>query len=129
MRPWLIMLGPGLAVMGLQAAQAQVTIDIRRITCNQFLAGQLTDSRSLAIWLNGYVNGTRGKTLIDPLSVGENNLIDYCVSHTNALVLDATRNVVGADKWLSGVHERAEAHGMNCTTARHASPASRNARA
>ena len=35
---------------------------------------------------------------IDPLSVGENNLIDYCVSHTNALVLDATRNVVGADK-------------------------------
>ena len=43
MRPWLIMLGPGLAVMGLQAAQAQVTIDIRKITCNQFLAGQLTD--------------------------------------------------------------------------------------
>ena len=30
MRPWLIMLGPGLAVMGLQAAQAQVTIDIRK---------------------------------------------------------------------------------------------------
>jgi len=71
---------------------------ITKITCNEFLAGQLTDSRSLAIWLNGYVNGTRGKTLIDPLSVGENNLIDYCVSHTNALVLDAARNVVGADK-------------------------------
>ena len=71
MRPWLIMLGPGLAVMGLQAAQAQVTIDIRKITCHQFLAGQLTDSRTLAIWLNGYVNGAHGKTLIDPLSVGE----------------------------------------------------------
>ena len=98
MRPWLIMLGPGLALVGLQSVQAQVTIDITKITCNEFLAGQLTDSRSLAIWLNGYVNGTRGKTLIDPLSVGENNLIDCCVSHTNALVLDATRNVVGADK-------------------------------
>jgi acid stress chaperone HdeB len=92
------MLGPGLALVGLQSVQAQVTIDITKITCNEFLAGQLTDSRSLAIWLNGYVNGTRGKTLIDPLSVGENNLIDYCVNHTNALVLDATRNVVGADK-------------------------------
>ena len=98
MRPWLIMLGPGLALVGLQSVQAQVTVDITKITCNEFLAGQLTDSNSLAIWLNGYVNGARGKTLIDPLSVGENNLIDYCVSHTNTLVLDAARNVVGADK-------------------------------
>ena len=98
MRPWVIMLGPGLALVGLQSVQAQVTIDITKITCNEFLAGQLTDSRSLAIWLSGYVNGTRGKTLIDPLSVGENNLIDYSVSHTNALVLDAARNLVGADK-------------------------------
>jgi acid stress chaperone HdeB len=98
MRPWLIMLGPGLALVGLQAVQAQVTVDITKITCNEFVAGQLTDSRSLAIWLNGYVNGARGKTFIDPLSVGENGLIDYCVNHTNALVLDAARNVVGADK-------------------------------
>jgi acid stress chaperone HdeB len=92
------MLGPGLALVGLQSVQAQVTVDITKITCNEFLAGQLTDSRSLAIWLNGYVNGARGKTLIDPLSVGENNLIDSCVSHTNTLVLDAARNVVGANK-------------------------------
>ena len=88
----------GVSVGRAATVQAQVTIDITKITCNEFLAGQLTDSRSLAIWLNGYVNGAHGKTLIDPLSVGENNLIDYCVSHTNALVLDATRNVVGADK-------------------------------
>jgi acid stress chaperone HdeB len=97
MRPWLIMLGPGLALMGLHTAQAQVTIDITKITCNEFLAGQLTDSRSLAIWLNGYLNGARGKTLIDPLTVGENNLIDYCISHNNMLVLDAAQNVAGAN--------------------------------
>ena len=98
MRRWLVTLGPGLALMGLQAAPAQVTVDIRKITCNEFLAGQLTDSRSLAIWLNGYLNGARGKTLIDPLTVTENHLIDYCVSHTNTLVLEAARNLVGADK-------------------------------
>jgi acid stress chaperone HdeB len=92
------MLGPGLALIGLQAVQAQVTIDITKITCNQFLAGQLTDSRTLAIWLNGYLNGARGKTLVDPLSLEENNLINYCLSHSNMLVLDAARNVVGADK-------------------------------
>jgi len=98
MRPWLILLGPGLALIGLQAVQAQVTVDITKITCNEFLTGQLTDARSLAIWLNGYVNGARGKTLINPLSVGENSLVDYCVSHANTLVLDAARNVAGADK-------------------------------
>jgi hypothetical protein len=27
----------------------------------------LGDSNTLGVWLNGYVNGARGKTLIDPL--------------------------------------------------------------
>jgi HdeA/HdeB family len=66
MRPWLIMFGAGLALIGLQAVQAQVTIDITEITCNQFLGSQITDSRTLGIWLNGYVNGERGKRLIHP---------------------------------------------------------------
>jgi len=33
--------------------------------CHEFLYGQLTDSNTPGIWLNGYVNGARGKTLID----------------------------------------------------------------
>jgi acid stress chaperone HdeB len=98
MRPWLIMFGVGLASIGLQAVQAQVTIDITKITCSEFLADQLTDSRTLAIWLNGYVNGARGKTLIDPLSAGHNALVRYCESHMDGLVLDGARNVFGADK-------------------------------
>ena len=57
MKSWLIMFGTGLASIGLQAVQAQVTIDVTKITCNQFLDGQLTDSRTLGIWLNGYANG------------------------------------------------------------------------
>ena len=55
----LITLGAGLALVGLQAVQAQVTIDITKLTCNQYLAGELTDLRTLGIWLNGYVNGAR----------------------------------------------------------------------
>jgi acid stress chaperone HdeB len=85
-------------LVGLQAAQAQVTIDITKITCSQFLGDDLTDSISLAIWLNGYVNGARGKTLIEPLSRGHNPLVRYCESHTDTPVLDAARNVYGADK-------------------------------
>ena len=42
------MLGLGLALVGLQAVQAQVTIDITKITCDQFLAGQLTNANTLS---------------------------------------------------------------------------------
>jgi acid stress chaperone HdeB len=98
MRTWLIMFGAGLALIGLQAVQAQVTIDITEITCNQFLGSQITDSRTLGIWLNGYVNGERGKRLIHPLSPGHISLVNYCESHMDTLILDAARNVFGADK-------------------------------
>ena len=91
------MLGPGLALIGLQAVQAQVTIDITKITVI-VSRRSLTDSRGLAIWLNSYLNGARGKTLIDPLSGGHGSLINYCLSHTDMLLLDAARNVYGADK-------------------------------
>jgi acid stress chaperone HdeB len=87
MKTWLIVLGLALAPPGIPAAQAQQTIDITKITCEKFLAGQLTDSRSLAIWLNGYVNGQRGKTLIDPDTVRESLLIEYCVGHSKTLAL------------------------------------------
>ena len=72
------MFGTGLASIGLQAVQAHVTIDITEITCNQFLGSQITDSRTLGIWLNGYVNGERGKTHIHPISPGHISLVNYC---------------------------------------------------
>jgi hypothetical protein len=98
MRPWLIMLAPGLSLVGLQAVQAQVTIDIAKITCDQFLAGELTDANTLSKWLNGYVNGERRKTLVDPLSLRASDLITYCITHTDMPVLDAARTLVDAHK-------------------------------
>jgi hypothetical protein len=44
------------------------------------------------------VNGERGKKLIDPLSPGHIALVHYCESNMDMLVLDAARNVFGADK-------------------------------
>ena len=98
MRPWLIMFGTVLASIGLQAVQAQVTIDITKITCEQFLGSKITDSHTLGIWLNGYVNGARSKTLIEPLSPGHIALVNYCEHHMDMLVLDAARNIFGAEK-------------------------------
>jgi acid stress chaperone HdeB len=76
-------------------AEAQVTIDISKITCNQFLFGKPTDSRTLSVWLNGYHSGVSGKTLIDPNSMGERALIEYCIANSEMPVLNAARNILG----------------------------------
>jgi hypothetical protein len=44
------------------------------------------------------VNGARGKTLIEPLSPGHIALVNYCEHHMDMLVLDAARNIFGAEK-------------------------------
>jgi hypothetical protein len=74
--------------------QAQVT----QITCDQFLAGELTDANTLSKWVSGYVSGERKKTLVDPLSLRASDLITYCITRTDMPVLNAARNLVGADK-------------------------------
>jgi acid stress chaperone HdeB len=86
--------GLALALLGLPA-EAQVTIDISKITCNQFLFGKVTDSRTLSIWLNGYYSGASGKTLIDPNGMGERALIEYCMANSEMSVLNAARNILG----------------------------------
>src|SRR6476620_4095506 len=93
MKVWLTVCGIGLALISLPPAGAQETADIAKITCDQFLLGKVSDSRTIAIWLNGYHNGSRGNTVIDPQSMGENSLIEYCLGHSEMPVLDAARNV------------------------------------
>ena len=46
----------GLLIVLLSTAstRAQVTIDVSKITCDQFMLYKLTDPRNIAIWLSGY---------------------------------------------------------------------------
>ena len=46
-----------------QAAQAQVTVDVSKITCEQFNVLQKADS--VAIWLSGYYHGQRNAASLD----------------------------------------------------------------
>ena len=46
-----------------QTAHAQVTVDISKITCEQF--NVLPKADSVAIWLNGYYHGGKRKSVID----------------------------------------------------------------
>lgn len=87
------------AILGTSAAtQAQQMIDVAKITCGQFIAGNLSDSRSVTIWLSGYYHGTRNNTVLDLSTLQKNSqeVMDYCFSHRNVILMDAVKSLFGA---------------------------------
>jgi hypothetical protein len=89
-----------ISFFGISVGQAQETIDVGKITCGQFLGGQVLDSRTLSVWLGGYYSGTRHNTVVD-VSAFKNHfvvLMDYCISHPDMNLMDAIKNALGAKK-------------------------------
>ncbi|MFZ2080149.1 MAG: HdeA/HdeB family chaperone, partial [Xanthobacteraceae bacterium] len=80
--------------------QAQVTVDVSKITCEEYLTDTITFSQYVVMWLSGYYNGKRNNTIIEPDAVKKNeqkvNL--YCYQHRETTVMDAVKNVLGFDK-------------------------------
>jgi hypothetical protein len=81
--------------------QAQETLDLAKITCEQFAMEQLAaPSRDIALFLAGYYNGKRNNTVIEPQTIKkeEGEVNSYCYRHREATVMDAVKNVLGFDK-------------------------------
>jgi hypothetical protein len=78
-------------VFQLAQSRAQVTLDVSKITCNQFAAYKITNPRNIAIWLSGYYNGKRDNTIIDMQELMEDTqkLQDYCILHPETPVMQA----------------------------------------
>lgn len=77
------------------AARAQETIDVTKITCDQFLAGKVADSRSVTIWLSGYYNGLRNNSVLDvsALQRDSKDVMDYCITHPNITLMNAVKTL------------------------------------
>ena len=89
-KPMLAACGLVLA-LAVPVAQAQVTIDISKITCDQFMGYKIINPYSLAMWLSGYYNGQRGNTIIDTetLAAQTSTLQDYCLHNAKVPVMQA----------------------------------------
>jgi acid stress chaperone HdeB len=76
-------------------ARAQVTIDLSRVTCDQFVGYKVTDPQNIAIWLSGYYNGKRGNTVIDTqgFDADTKKLRDYCFRNPATPVMQATETL------------------------------------
>src|SRR6516164_2534202 len=77
------------------AALAQLTLDVSKITCDQWVGYKITNPHNIALWLSGYYNAKRGNTVIDPQRLEENarKLQDYCLIHKQIPVMEAVENV------------------------------------
>ena len=81
-------------------ANAQVTVDVAKITCDQFSGFKVTDPLNIAIWLSGYYSGKRNNTVIDTQALKEDyaKLRSYCIVNEKVTVLQAAQTLFGAAK-------------------------------
>ena len=93
-------LSPILFCLIISAAQAQVVVDVSKITCEQFRGYAITDPNNIALWLSGYYNGQRNNTIIKVESFKENleKVKDYCITNPKVTVMQAVSAVLGNGK-------------------------------
>ena len=74
------------ALLAATDARAQVTVDVSKITCDQFLGFSVADPRDIAIWLSGYYHGKQGNAVLEPQTLKQNaeKLKTACFEKANA---------------------------------------------
>lgn len=77
-------------------ASAQVTIDVSKITCNQFALYKVSDPDTIAVWLHGYYSGKRGNTVVEveKLKANAKKLRDYCLENPDTNLLTAVESLM-----------------------------------
>jgi len=99
MNPKLIVSGLIIATCFAASARAQVTIDVSKVTCEQFVFSKIAPVRSIALWLSGYYGGKRNNSIIDLQAFEENagKVESFCKQQKNFKlpVMQAVEQVLG----------------------------------
>jgi acid stress chaperone HdeB len=90
---WLLLLGS----LAIPTAEAQVMIDVSRITCDQCLLSKIAAPRVVGVWLSGFYAGKQGRTAVDIQKLEENaeKIAEYCGSNREAILMSAVEHVLG----------------------------------
>jgi hypothetical protein len=80
------------------AANAQLTIDMANIKCDQYLAMSPSQSRDFSAWMSGWFSYQLGKISIDLLTHQKNvaNVKAWCQYHPQETVMSGLKNATGA---------------------------------
>lgn len=102
MRLWLATLASAFAITAASNAQAQITVDLAKVTCKQYLFDNLISANApmVAAWVSGYFNGKRNNTVIDVSAFRKNKDVveDYCRINLDVTLIDAATKALGLDK-------------------------------
>ena len=92
-----VALGLIFALQPVPAARAQVTLDVAKVTCEQFRSYKITRPENIAIWLSGYYHGKRGDTTLETQGLVANarKLQTYCGRNPQTPVMQAVETLFG----------------------------------
>ena len=81
-------------------AAAQVTLDVSKITCEQFWLRKVASPEKIAIWLSGYFHGKTGNMMIDTQGLEETTakITEHCRVHPKLTVVQAAQAVLAEAK-------------------------------
>jgi acid stress chaperone HdeB len=81
-------------------ARAQMTIDVSKISCREFVTSTLFEPDHIALWLNGYYNGARGNTALNVSGLKDylGRLNNYCLHNQEVMIMKAAETILSADK-------------------------------
>jgi hypothetical protein len=96
-RHGLIVLGLAVAFAVSSSASAQVTVDLSKMTCDQFVKYKVADPKLIAAWLNGYFHGKRGDTMVDTqkLDSDADEVEKFCFKNHDALLMQSVESIIG----------------------------------
>jgi acid stress chaperone HdeB len=94
------LLAPLLVALPPATGQAQVTVDVAKITCKQFLLDAVAPTKSVAMWLSGYYHGKHSGTVVDfgALQREADKVEDYCRLNLDMTVMDAVEHALAVSK-------------------------------
>ena len=97
-----ILSGVVIAISSVSSAQAQITIDASKITCDQFVHSKVGTPRMIGAWLSGFYNGKRDNRILDPQAFEQRltKLEQFCYTEKNFKlpVMQAVEEIFGAGK-------------------------------
>jgi acid stress chaperone HdeB len=98
--PKSIVVGLLFCLVAVPSTHAQVTIDVSKITCKEFLVSTLFEPDHIAYWLDGYYNGNRSNTVVDVNGLQDYvaKVQDYCLHNQDVTVMKAAQILLGARK-------------------------------
>jgi acid stress chaperone HdeB len=88
------------AAFGSYPLQAQVLIDVSKVSCEQFILFKVTDPQKIAIWLSGYYHGKRDNTTVDTQALTEfaQKTHEYCRANLKMPVMQAVETLIASKK-------------------------------